>query len=319
VRDVVAGGMIAQGSRVAQLERKIAEYDGSAGSVATASGTAALTIALRALDVAGAEVIVPTYVCGSVADAVAAAGARVAYCDVSESWIMTAESVAPFMTARTRAIVVVHLFGVTADTDSLARFGLPVIDDYCQAFGAPRLGVGADLRVYSFHATKCLTTGEGGAVSARDPDILGRMRALAGRSAPLSDLQAALGLSQLGRYDAFLRERATQADEYFSEIPRAVTERLASLRRRSMFFRFPLRIAAAGDVFDDARRFFGEAGIAVRRGVDTLLHRQTSLGDDRFPGAVRCYEETLSIPLRPGLTPAERERIICRVREYVGR
>jgi perosamine synthetase len=324
---VMHDGMLASGSRRAAFEQELARQLGAVDVAALGSGTAALALALTALDIeAGDEVILPTYVCRSVADAVRAVRATPVLCDVSDGWLMTAADAARHVTPRTRAIVLVHLFGIRVDAAPFVALGIPVVEDSCQAFGAP-LPQGAQaatrgaFEVLSFHTTKCLATGEGGAVVAYAEPWGERLRAHADSRAvpaPLSDLQAALGLSQLGRYDEFLRLRREHAAAYFAALPADITAMLASRAAASMFFRFPLWMAADRGGFDHARAFFAGAGIAVRRGVDQLLHRTAGLPDDRFPGAVECYRRTLSIPLWPELGDAGRQRIISRVLEYVG-
>ena len=322
VRQVAASGMLAQGDGVAAFERLIADHQRAAGAVATSTGTAALALALLACDVGdGDEVVVPSYTCRSVADAVRAVGATPIYCDVGESWIMTPARVEPAITSRTRAIILVHIFGIFAETSEFRQFGLPVIEDACQAFAAGGQHPASSLCVYSFHATKCLTTGEGGAVASSDPATVDRLRALRANNilpGRMTDVQAALGISQLDRYDRFVEMRKSQAKQYFSELPESLTARLAELEERTMYFRFPLRVVSTTHSFDDAFRFFAREGIAVRRGVDALLHRDAGLADERFPGAVACFDQTVSIPLRPGLSDDEREHIIDRVQRYVG-
>ncbi len=327
VARTLEGGQIAAGALAADLEREVAARHGALGAVAAGSGTAALALALRGLGVGpGDEVVLPTYVCRAVLDAVAASGAAPVLCDVSEGWLMTPATVASRVGPRTRAVIVVHLFGIAADTAGILELGIPVVEDCCQAFGAPApggvVGRAGACAVFSFHATKCLTAGEGGAVASGDAALLARIRAArAARAvpAPLSDLQSALGLSQLRRYAAFLEARAAQAQEYFGALPDSLTAPLRALAARSMFFRFPLRLPAPdASAFERARRFFEARGIAVRRGVDALLHRELGFPDASFPGAVRCFDATLSIPLRPGLGPEARVRIIDGVREYLG-
>lgn len=330
VDDALLSAQVAQGTRAAQLEQELASFQRAAGAVAVGSGTAALVVALKALEIGpGAEVILPTYVCAAVLRAIHAVGATAVLCDVGERWLMTPETVAPHITRRTRALIIVHLFGIAAETESFLSLGVPIIEDCCQALGAPGSGgdqhapvgrIGA-LSVFSFHATKCLTGGEGGAVTANSEDALQRIREVhASRSvpAPLSDLQAALALSQLRRYPAFLEQRRLQATDLLRALPRSCTSMIFSVKDQSMFFRFPLRLLGNGRSFDHARLFFDDAGIAVRRGVDALLHRECGLADAAFPGAVACFDETISIPLRPGLEVDERRRILERASAYVG-
>jgi perosamine synthetase len=313
-------GMIAQGDRVSEFEVRMAAAAGASNAVAVASGTAALTIALRALgQPQDAEVVIPTYVCVNVLQAVTAAGYRAVLCDVGEEWTMTPETVRAALTPATRAIVAVHTMGVPCDVGGLAQIGLPVIEDACQAWGASIDGrpVGAlgDVGVVSTHATKCMTTGEGGLALSTDSGLVDRLRAIrdegsetaARFAAPMSDIQAALGLSQLARYDAFLDRRREVANRYFDELGVLGIRLPHNVRERSMFFRFPVRVE--GD-FERHQAAFAEADVHVRRGVDTLLHRLLRQDPLRFPGAETLYRETLSLPLYPALKLEDEDRVV---------
>ena len=328
VREVLAGGMIAQGRRVQQFEEAVAAYVGRAGGVAVSSGTAALILSMKALGVhAGDEVILPTYVCRSVAEAVWAVGATPVLCDVGDQWLMSPETVAPKLSSMTKAIIAVHVFGIRADVMGLRQFGLPVIEDACQAFvsrhspvGDRRGQVDGSILVLSFHAIKCLTTGEGGMALSDDPDVLEKMwqcrdgveaGTVARVGSPMTDLQAALGMSQLARYDSFLKRRRMIADRYFNELADMPVELPHDIRDRSIFFRFPLRIR--GD-FDVCRKQFDALGVQVRRGVDALLHRTLTADEGGFDGAERLFRETLSIPLYPALTDDEVETVLVACR-----
>lgn len=326
INAVLEGGMIAEGALVRKFEQEMSLYLGLRGGVATSSGTSALFLALLALGAGeGDEVIIPTYTCRSVWDAVRATGATPVLCDVGDDWCMSAETIRPHIGPKTKSIVVVHTFGIMADVEAIRALGVPVIEDCCQALGAKSgarvAGTRGELCVLSFHATKLLTTGEGGMVLGGDEKLLAKLRALKeGEGAgplslryrqPLSDLQAALGLSQLSKYDNFLRRRRLIAEQYFTELEGLPIELPRAVRERSIFFRFPLSISLE---FDALRRRFDAEGIQVRRGVDALLHRQCGLSSENFPVAERCFYRTLSIPLYPALGSLDCARIVevCR-------
>jgi UDP-4-amino-4-deoxy-L-arabinose-oxoglutarate aminotransferase len=259
-----------------------------------------------------------------VADAVTEAGLVPVLCDVGPDWNVEPSTIESVLTARTGAIVLVHVFGIAANVRDVERFGLPVVEDTCQAFGGTDhgrpLGTLGALGVFSFQATKCLATGEGGFVCAREPETAARLRELADgcsgeftRSfSPLTDLQAALGLSQLARYDEFLARRRALADRYFDALGDLPIELPRGVRDRSMFFRFPVRVH--GTPFEATQARFQAAGVHVRRGVDALLHRTIGAPGAAFPNAERLYEETVSLPIYPALTDAEQDVVIraCR-------
>jgi perosamine synthetase len=318
IAEVLASSMIARGCEVERFESEVGDYLGLPAGVATPSGTRALVCSLKALEVgAGDEIIMPTYVCRSVWEAVCAVGATPRLCDVADDWCVSAETIEPVVTARTRAIIVVHPFGITADTASIRRFGVPIIEDCCQAFGRRSDPASGAVVVLSFHATKLLTTGEGGMALAPERGLLERIRSIAAREREqLSDLQAALGRSQLARYPSFLARRRTLADRYFEALRDVVAVLPHRVRERSVFFRFPLRTAAS---FDELRADFSQYGVQVRRGVDTLLHRSMDLDGSLFPAAERAFRETLSIPLYPALTDDEAARVMAAARRVLSR
>lgn len=313
IRAVIATGMIAQGPVTAEFESATASWLGRSHAVATASGGGALLLALRSLGCGpGREVILPTYVCRTLLDAVLASGAAPVLCDVGPSWLMRPVDVAPFLTERTTAVIVPHLYGLYADVTAIRALGVPVIEDAAQAFGSSRPPEQrGDLTVLSFHPTKCLTTGEGGMVLTDDEAVAARLRSQrdggpAGQPrvfAPLPDTSAALGLSQLRRYPEFLSRRALLAERYrsaLSSIPSADLSLTAGAD--TMHFRFPL-LRAGG--LATCQAAFLARGIHVRRGVDHLLHHELGLPDTAFPHACRLFASTVSLPLYPALTEDE--------------
>jgi dTDP-4-amino-4,6-dideoxygalactose transaminase len=311
--------MLGQGERTAALEQRVAAWFDASGGVGVASGSASILLALRALGVGeGAEVVVPTYVCRSVAEAVVAAGAIPRFCDSGPDWVVTVDEMRSAMSARTRAIVVPHLYGLFADAAGIrAALKVPVLEDFAQAFPAQGTRkLGGDVGIFSFHPTKCLTAAEGGLAIA-STDLADAMRKLrdghrgsfvARQFSPLSDLGAALVHSQLDRYPEFLTARDAVAKLYYDRLQAACPQRLPrrALFDSGMHFRFTLRIP--GGLESVAKRFAAR-GIAVRRGVDELLHRVRGEPDHLFPRAVAQFNKTVSLPIHPGMTQAEAAQV----------
>jgi UDP-4-amino-4-deoxy-L-arabinose-oxoglutarate aminotransferase len=312
ILEVLQTGMIARGTKVAEFESAVANYLGLEGGVATSSGTAALVLALKSLDInRGDEVIIPTYVCHDVLDAVIYTGAIPVLCDVgNNNWNMDYYTVRPHLSPKTKAIIVVHIFGIAANIEAITQLGVPVIEDIAQAFGTEinkqKVGTFGQITMCSFQATKCLTTGEGGMLLSNDSHILEKAIAIQSLF-PMSDIQAALGISQLERYDTFLGRRREIASTYFKTLDKLPNVCMPTpLRQRSIFFRFPIRIQRQFDTFKNE---FEQLGISVRRGVDSLLHRGVGLPSKDFPNAEQQFSETLSIPIYPALTDDEVEYI----------
>jgi dTDP-4-amino-4,6-dideoxygalactose transaminase len=304
--------LVGEGAAVRRFE---AALGAKLPGIAVASGTSAVHLALLALGAGpGDEVILPTYVCRSVGQAVYATGASVRLCDVGADWTVDRAAVAAVMSRRSRAVIVPHMYGLFADVAAIAALGLPVIEDRAQAIGHPLPPLlDGTLAVYSFHATKCITTGEGGMVVASTAQAAQRLRelrdgpcdSLQGRGVfvPMSDLAAALGLSQLERYGEAVQRRTAMAAAY----ERAVCARRADAHTTyragaAECFRFVLR--ATGGV-DAAQSCFANRGVIVRRGVDQLLHRLVGADDASFPNAVQAYATSVSIPCHASMTVTE--------------
>jgi UDP-4-amino-4-deoxy-L-arabinose-oxoglutarate aminotransferase len=326
VHAALVSGWLAQGTGVCRFEEKMSEWLNTSGAVAVGSGGAAIELALRALACGpGAEVVLPTYVCRTVLDAVITVGAQPVPCDVGSDWVVQAKDVAPHLTSHTRAIIVPHMYGIYADLPAIRKLGYPIIEDAAQALGSTAQHANqGDLVVLSFHPTKCITTGEGGMVLSRDPGLVAKCRL--GRDAnehtfgrqfsPMSDIAATLGLSQLARYPEFLRRRQVIAQRYretLSKIPGLDPEWLD--RVNTMFFRFPLRRTGG---LDQCQADFKRRGIHVRRGVDLLLHRLLEIPDAQFPSAMANFSTTVSLPIYPALGSTELENCLQAVTAVLG-
>ena len=165
----LTSGQVAHGEVVESFEKQLSDYIDTSHVITTGSGREALTLALNVLELTNeSEVILPTYVCGSVLSVVSACGAKPVLCDISDNWVMTPANVAPLVNENTAAIIIVHTFGFQAKVDEFKTFGCPIIEDACQAFGkfsdGHVSGTSGNFGICSFNATKQLTTGEGGAL-----------------------------------------------------------------------------------------------------------------------------------------------------------
>jgi dTDP-4-amino-4,6-dideoxygalactose transaminase len=319
VAAVLRSGRVAQGPEVAGFEAEVAARMGLRGGVAVSSGTAALHLALLALEVGpGDAVLIPSYTCAALLQAVRLAGAEPILADVDPgSGNLDPEAARRARTPRCRAVILVHAFGWPAEVETLRDLGLPIIEDCAQAIGATAAGraVGSvgEAAVCSFYATKVVATGEGGMVLSGRPEILAAARDLrAYDEAPdprlrfnykMTDLQAALGRVQLGRLDDFLARRAAIADTYRKALADAPVLLPPGLPGR-IYHRFVVRVPGGLETPLDA---FARRGIGCRRPVHTPLHRL--LGREGFPGAEEAWRTSLSLPCAPALTEAEVARV----------
>jgi len=228
VAEVLASGQLTMGPKVAELEAELARACEVEHAIAVSSGTAALHVALLALGIGpGDEVIVPAYTFPATANVVALVGARPVLVDVDPQ-TMNVDPAKVELTARTKAILAVHLFGRPARLEELPD--ATVIEDAAGALGARRGGracggLGA-LGCLSFHPRKIVTTGEGGAVTTNDAESAERARALrhhgwrsddmpsAGFNYRLSDILCAVGIPQVRRLAELHAARARLAAAY---------------------------------------------------------------------------------------------------------
>jgi perosamine synthetase len=325
VEEVLQSGMIAHGHLVQTFEQAVATQLTVCGAIACTSGTAALGLALKVLNIGiGDEVILPTYVCWSVLAAITATGATPRFCDVNEQGVITVQTVCAQISPRSRAIVAVHIFGHPCDIGSMSNLGLPVIEDACQAFGlevgsVPAGSLGT-FGILSFHATKCMTTGEGGLLVSGDPALIKRARTLvesadqtnAAGFAAMSDLQAALGMAQLTRYSSFLKRRRETFDAYHQAACGLSDVNPGYWGEPAFLFRYTLR---AQHGFEYAHSALLKHGVQARRGVDDLLHRRFGLDDRDFPCAFNIFTKSISLPFYPSLTRDERNQVIRAMQE----
>jgi dTDP-4-amino-4,6-dideoxygalactose transaminase len=249
VADALASGWVAQGPRVAAFEAAVSARLGAAHGVATTSCTTALHLALHALGVGpGHEVVVPSLSFIATTNAPRYVGARPVFADVDvTTQNLTAATVEAALTPATRAAIVVHQAGMPADVEAIeavcAPRGVTVIEDAACAigstYGGRPVGGGGRLTALSFHPRKLVTTGEGGMLLTDDAALASRLRRLRehgmavsaherhasravvvesydelGFNYRMTDLQAAVGLVQLGRLDAMVAERRSLAQHY---------------------------------------------------------------------------------------------------------
>jgi perosamine synthetase len=324
VTDVLRSGQITEGPCINQFERGMAAYLGLQGGVAVHSGTVAIELALRALGVGpGDNVILPSYVCSAPWLAIQRVGAQARLVDIDlDTFNLDPAKVRRARTARTRAVIVPHLFGLPADLTALQALGIPMIEDCAQTLGATEQGrmvgtVGV-LTACSFYATKLLCTGEGGMVLSNDPVLLERVRSLreydqapslnaSSFNCKMTDLQAALGLAQLNRFGTFLERRTGLAAEYrdiLKDMPLVLPAVPAG--RTHAYYRFVVRLpkgAFSPDEFASLLSRVDHRGLQCRKPVFRPLHRYLELTD--FPASEEADQTALSIPLHPSMTDEE--------------
>jgi len=321
--DAVAGavesGILVDGPYVEKFSSELAGRLSTPDAVAVSSGTAALHLALRVLEISSDdEVIIPAYVCTAPLLAVRYAGATPVLCDVDpDSGLMTADHLRTVVTKRTRAVIAVHLFGRAAPIDDImslaADHGLFVIEDCAQAVGGDYrkrpIGSFGDVSIFSFYATKVITTGQGGMLSSPKREITEAARDLIHYDQRddgalrynyrMSEMQAALGLSQLSRLDRFLDRRRVIADRYRDACVKSGIEPPPERPTgEDIHYRFVIKTGGVDPNVVCNR--FNDFGIHARRPVYTPLYHYTT--GEPLPGASCAFEQDISIPIYPSLS-----------------
>lgn len=354
VTEVIESGWVAQGPRVAAFEREFAAAQGAEHAVAVSSCTAALHLALVVAGVGpGDEVVVPSFSFVATTNAVVYVGARPVFADVDAlTGNLTAGTVGAVLTARTRAVIAVDQGGVPVDLDAIRAVtdprGVVVVEDAaCGAGSTYRgrpVGARAEIAAWSFHPRKILTTGEGGMVTTARADWAERARRLrehamsvsaadrhasvlapaeeyleVGFNYRMTDLQAAVGLVQLGRLAEAVDRRRTLAAVYakqLGEIPglRPVVDPLWGTSNFQSYW------VEVGDAYpldrDGLLAHLAAADVSARRGI-MAAHRQPAYADHPsvpLPVTERLTDRTLILPLFHQLSESEQARVVDALR-----
>lgn len=337
---VIDSGAFILGPDVNALEAETAEYSHASHGIGVSSGTDALLAALMALDVgAGDDVVTTPYSFFATAGVIARLGARPVFCDIeADSFNLDPAKLEAAMTPKTKAIIVVHLFGRSADMDAIGAIaeahGVPVIEDAAQAIGAEWKGqrVGGIGRVgcFSFFPTKNLGgMGDGGMITTSDDALAERLRSVrkhgakqryqhteVGGNFRLDTLQAAIIRVKMKRLDGWTDARAQAAGRYDALFAEAgLTDRVGLPDPgpyRSVWNQYVIRLPGQRDAVREALK---AAGIGCSVYYPLALSEQPCFADlghgpGSFPEAERAARETLAIPVAPGLTADQQREVV---------
>jgi dTDP-4-amino-4,6-dideoxygalactose transaminase len=357
VAEVIASGWISQGPRVQEFEAAFARRVGAADAVATTSCTTALHLALHGAGVRpGDEVIVPSLSFIATANAVWMCGARPVFADIDpRTCNLDPQAVERAITPCTKAIMPVHQVGLPCDMDAMLQIAaaheLAIVQDAACAIGATYKGrqVGSigPVSCFSLHPRKVITTGEGGMIALTDPDAGQRLRALRQHAMSISDLarhstsevvlesypergfnyrmtdmQAALGLSQLEALEHVLERRRLLAERYSSalaEIPHLQTPWEPPYAMRT-WQSYSVRLSPQAPFGrNELMRLLLADGIPTRRGV-MAIHLERAYCDPavRLPHTEAAARQMLMLPLFADLTFEQQDRVIERLAAHLG-
>ncbi len=345
---VYDSGRFLHGPDVSELEREIAAYSQTDHAVGCASGSDALLLALMAMEVgAGDEVILPSFTFFATASAVWRLGAKIVFVDIDPvSFNIDPAAVEAAVTARTKAILPVHLFGQCAEMPAICeiakRHNAFVIEDTAQAIGADYQGRAAgswgDVGCLSFYPTKNLGgCGDGGMLTTNNAELAQRLRLYAshgmqpryyhhvvGINSRLDSMQAAMLRVKLPHLDRWTTSRQQNAARYDQLLQDAgLTDHLTlpahDRGSRHVWNQYSIRVGN-GDR-DRLRAWLAEGQVGSEIYYPVPLHRQAcfeSLGypAGSLPESERAAQEILNLPIFPGLTAAEQERVVARMGEF---
>lgn len=331
VLDVIASGKFILGPEVEAFEREFADYLGVRHVIGVANGTAALTIALRALGIRpGDEVVCPSLTFYATAEAIVNAGGHPVFCDIDpETYCVTAETVRPHLNSKTKAIIPVHLFGNVAPVPELRELGLPVLEDAAQAAGATLDGVKAgalgDAATFSFFPSKNLPClGDGGAVVTNSDEVAEQARLLrfhgsrdkvtyetVGYNSRLDSLQAGVLRVLLPELDMWNDRRRAAADAYAAS---PLAESLLLPRPASGASHvYHLYVATAPNA-DELSARLGDAGVAARGYYRVPVHRQPAMAayaGAELPVTDELASTNLALPMGPELTSEQVDAVVA--------
>ncbi|MEV8182580.1 DegT/DnrJ/EryC1/StrS family aminotransferase [Specibacter sp. NPDC078692] len=356
VAAVIASGWVAQGPKVAQFETEFAAAQAARHAVATSNCTTALHLALVVAGIkAGDDVVIPSFSFIATANAPTYVGARPVFADVElETGNVTAETIAAALTPNTRAVIVVDQGGMPVDLDPIRALcdplGITVIEDAaCGAGSTYRgkpVGAGAELAAWSFHPRKILTTGEGGMLTSSRAEWAQkaaklREHAMSASAASrhssvlappeeyteigfnfrMTDMQAAVGLVQLGRLAEAVQRRRDIAAEYTEALAGVPGLRISADpdHGTSNFQSFWLEVLPGyGTTREGLLEHLANQGISARRGI-MAAHRQPAYrGRDTGTASLavteRLTDNTLILPVYHQLDPDDQDRVIAAVR-----
>jgi dTDP-3-amino-3,4,6-trideoxy-alpha-D-glucose transaminase len=332
---VLDSGAFILGPECAAFEAELARHLGVPEAIGVANGTEALTIALRALGVGpGDDVVVPSFSFYASAEAVPPTGARPVFCDVDrDTYCATPDTVKAALTPRTKAVIVVDIFGNVAPVREIEALGVPVIEDAAQAVGSTgpegRAGALGTLATLSFYPSKNLGAfGDGGAVTTADADLAERVRMLrfhgsrdkvnyeqVGYNSRLDELQAAILRVQLPELERWAAHRHGVGEWY----AQAGLGELVALQgvpegTRPAWHVYVVRHERA----DDLVAALGAAGIGSRAYYRTPIHRQPAMAayaGVELPATDELARTHLALPVSAAMRRDQVDEVVAAVRD----
>jgi len=346
VIEVLKSGMLASGKEVKEFEKEFAQYLGAKHGVAVVNGTAALDVALKALRIGpGDEVITTPFTFIASANSILFQGAKPVFADIDpKTYNLDPNEVLEKITDKTKAIVVVHLYGQPADMKAFKEIAedhkLYLIEDCAQAHGAEfegqKVGTFGDIAAFSFYPTKNMTTGEGGMVVTNDGELAKKVDLIRnhgqaekylhvelGYNLRMTNIAAAIGRAQLKKLDEWNKKRIENArllTEGISKID-GLTPPHVDPRAKHVFHQYVIRVEEEFPLNrDELMAKLREKGIGSAVHYPSPVHQQPfyqKLGypKDICPNAIEASKKVLSLPVHPAVSEKDIDYIINTLRE----
>ncbi len=331
VIEALRSGWLAYGERSKEAEESPARHlDAEGRAIMVSSGTAALFLALKALGLSrGDKVIVPTYTCTAVLNAVYMAGLSPLLCDIDTDLNLSPEDAARKLDSDVKTIIITHTFGYPAKTDEFLSLGLPVIEDCATALGSLYRGkpVGSTgaLSIFSFYASKVITGGYGGAVYTKDTDMYDFIKDYVNFDMPevynpgfnfmISDINSSVISAQLKKLQGFIERRMHIADIYKESFKGYFN--VINKHAEPNYYRFLLDL---GDEQNALKfiKYMESKDIRVIRPIKPfeLLHNYLKLDGKEFVRAEDYSTRIVSLPIFPSLSEVEIDRVVASVKGF---
>ena len=347
VVEVLKSGMLAHGKEVEAFEREFAQYVGTSYGVAVVNGTMALDVALKTLNIKpGDEVITTPFTFIASSNSILFQGAKPVFCDIDEkTFNLNPDEVLEKISNKTKAILVVHLYGQPADMEAFKEiaqdYNLYLIEDCAQAHGAEfkgqKVGTFGDIATFSFYPTKNMTTGEGGMVITNDHELARRAKLIRnhgqvekyyhvelGYNYRMTNISAAIGRAQLRKLEGWNAKRIENAS--------LLTEKISKIKGlippyvdphvRHVYHQYVIKIE---EEFPLTRE---ELVVKLKeRGIGTAIHypipihwqplyQKLGYPKDICPNAIEACKKVISLPVHPALCREDIDYIVKSLEEF---
>jgi len=324
IKSVLKSGWINYSTISSQVENKLSNllYQDSNQVKLIINGTSALYLALKALNITtNDEVIIPSYTCTALLNAINLIGAKAIIGDVSrENLSFNASLLKQYISDKTKAIIVVHTFGIPCELGDIQKFKIPIIEDCSQALGSrfndgSLVGRKGDISVFSFYATKLITGGIGGAIASKNKNILEFIQDYLNFDCPkiyksrfnfqISDINSSMILASLDELEKILNKKRKIAKKYL----KVISSQYANIIGVN-HFRFLVEFSTE-EALSNCRKYLMSAGIKAIIPIENyeLLHRYLNLNSNDYPNSEYLSKYILSIPIFVNLSKSEIKHI----------